>query len=256
MSTDPPEVDSELSGMGEQTRRMGRPPRISQAQIADAAVEIGLADLTLRAVADHLGVTIAALYHYIDGKDDLMRLAADRSATRLALPVDTGQHWSVWLLEWAVYNRAAFMADPVLLEQFLDGAISPTVIARGTETMLAGLVRQGFTATEALGAFELVSACAIGMAVTAIRDSRSEERGVLSPYDEVHRVATDAPTELPIMSALATEIRADRESRARAGMTTVVLGLAHIRGEDTRLVGELLDRAAHHRTPDPPTPRT
>ncbi len=243
MSGDVPPVESDGPKPDDQVRRLGRPPRISRAQIADAALEIGLADLTLRAVADHLEVSVAALYHHIDGKDDLMRLAADRSATQLALPVDTGQHWSVWLLEWAVYNRAAFMADPVLLEQYLDGAISPAVIARGTETMLAGLVRQDFTVTEALGAFELVSACAIGMAVTAIREARSEERSGHSAYDEVHQAAADDPTELPLMSALAGEIRGDRESRARAGITALVLGLAHLRGEDTRQVEELLDRA-------------
>ncbi len=53
--------------------KVGRPPRISRQMIAEAANEIGLDGLTLRAVADHLDVTIAALYHHVSGKDDLMR---------------------------------------------------------------------------------------------------------------------------------------------------------------------------------------
>src|SRR4051794_28788910 len=148
--------------------RRGRPPRISRAQIAEAALEIGLADLTMSAVADHLGVTVAALYHHVDSKDELLRLAADRSATRLVVPADTGQHWTVWLLEWGEYNRRVFVADPALFEQFVDGAVSPAVIATGAEAILTVLVRQGFTATDAYGVFEVVTACAIGLAVASI----------------------------------------------------------------------------------------
>src|SRR3954469_17552760 len=105
-SVDPP-ADRVADPSAEPGRRRGRPPRISQDQIADAALEVGLSELTLRAVADHLGVTVAALYHHVDGKDALLRLAADRSARRLTVPEDHGQHWAVWLLEWAAYNRAA-----------------------------------------------------------------------------------------------------------------------------------------------------
>ena len=52
-------------------RKAGRPPRISRAMIAQAAHELGLEGLTLKAVADHLGVSVAALYHHVSGKDDL-----------------------------------------------------------------------------------------------------------------------------------------------------------------------------------------
>ena len=62
--------------------RVGRPPRISRAMIAEAAHELGLEGLTLKAVADHLGVSIAALYHHVSGKDDLMRLAASTRRPR------------------------------------------------------------------------------------------------------------------------------------------------------------------------------
>ena len=55
----------------------------------------------------------------------------------------------MWLLEWAAYNRPRFVADPALLEQFIDGAVSPAVIARNAEAFLAVLVRQGFTVPEA-----------------------------------------------------------------------------------------------------------
>ena len=48
--------------------------------IVAAAHELGLERLTLRAVADHLGVSISALYHHVSSKEDLMRLAAGGGA--------------------------------------------------------------------------------------------------------------------------------------------------------------------------------
>ena len=124
------------------------------------------------------------------------------------------------------------MADSALLEQFVDGAISPTVIARNTESFLAVLVRQGFTVDEALAAFELVSACAIGLAVAAIRERRSAEWGEPSPTDELRRVAEEDPAELPLMSTLAARAPTDTDERALTRLRSVVLGLAVTRGED------------------------
>src|SRR4051794_5335215 len=68
--------------------RVGRPPRISRALIAEAAHDIGLDEVTMRAVAERLGVGIASLYHHVDGRDDLLRLAAEHGAARARQPQD------------------------------------------------------------------------------------------------------------------------------------------------------------------------
>ena len=131
--------------ISEAPRPVGRPPRISRQMIAEAAHELGLDGLTLRAVADHLDVSIAALYHHVSGKDDLMRLAAEYAAAAVPIPTDTGQHWAVWLQEWASYNHDIFLTRPALLAQYLDGAISMESIATNVDRILGVLVRQGFT---------------------------------------------------------------------------------------------------------------
>ena len=200
-------------------RRTGRPARISRDTIAEAAVELGLTDLTLRAVADHLGVTAAALYHHVDGRDDLLRLAAERSATRIRVPVDRGQHWASWLYEWAGHTHRAFVADPGLLEQFLDGAISTESIANSLAAIDAVLVREGFTLDEAHDAFDLVSACALGCAIGDIRAARSVELGPDGIDDR-----PDAPT---------------ASSRLRA----TIAGIAALRGDDPTAVLREIDRS-------------
>jgi len=147
----------------------GRPPKINREMIAEAAHEIGLDGLTLKAVADHLGVTTAALYHHVANKDDLMRAAAEHSARVVPLPVDHGQDWAQWLLEWANYNRDVFTSRPGLLAQYMEGAIPLEATLRNLEVILSVLVREGFTVAEANEAYSLVSSCALGMVLVAQR---------------------------------------------------------------------------------------
>ena len=103
--------------------KIGRPARIDRAMIARAAYEIGLDRVTMKAVADHLGVSVPGLYHHVQGRDDLMRLGAEYSAAQIHVPIDHGQHWSAWLLEWANYSHDAFVAQPALLGQFLNSSL-------------------------------------------------------------------------------------------------------------------------------------
>ena len=189
------EIDTEIrteirsrQGANEK-RRVGRPARINRRLIAEAAHEIGLADLTLRAVADRLGVSVTGLYHHIDDKDDLMRLAAEYSANRVPLPEDHGQHWALWLLEWATYSYESFLAQPGLLGQYLEGAISAEAIADKVDTMLGLLIRQGFSVADASAAFDLVNSCAVGSAVQAIRETQAAVPGskLVKPLHGQHR---------------------------------------------------------------------
>ena len=169
--------------------------------IAAAAHEIGLDGLTLKDVAEHLDVSIAALYHYVSGKDELMQVAASYAAARMPLPEDTGQHWALWLRDWARYNFDAFVAQRGLLGQYLEGAISVESMATNIDTILGVLVRAGFSVTDANAAYDLVSTCAIGSAVATI-PSRTPRRSARDD-DEFRRVLAAAPAdELPTSATL------------------------------------------------------
>jgi AcrR family transcriptional regulator len=233
-------VDEPVTDAGR--RPVGRPPKINREMIAEAAHELGLADLTLRGVADRLGVSVAGLYHHIDGKNDLMRLAAEHGARRTATPHDRGQHWAVWLREWAHYNRRAFTAEPELLGQFLEGAISADAIADNADSILGLLVREGFTVEEADAAYDLVSSYAVGSAVIAIRERRAASEG--RPFDvEYERVLSKrAPDELPHLRALVRSMTGRRGSFEEA-ITTVLAGIAARRGESWEAVRSALDAA-------------
>ena len=227
--------------MAEDRPRVGRPPRINREMIAAAAHELGLDGLTLKAVADHLDVSIAALYHHVSGKDDLMRLAAEYSAGKVPLPEDRGQHWALWLLEWARYNRDAFLAQPGLLAQYLEGAISAESIAGNVDVILGNLVRQGFSITEANAAYDLVTSCAIGTAVGVIREREATKNG-RSALAEHERVLTNSgDDELPYLRQLLAAFQDGARPSFRDRITTVLMGIAIRHGEDWESVVKVLE---------------
>jgi len=198
--------------------------------IARAAYEIGLDRVTMKAVADRLGVSVPGLYHHVEGRDDLMRLGAEYSAAQIQVPVDHGQHWTAWLLDWARYSHDAFVAQPALLGQFLNGSLGVERMVTHVDAVVGVLTRQGFTPVEAMEAYELVSACAVGVAVSDIRTAEAARRGqpVLAEY---HRVLAAAPPDAyPHLRALI-----DAGSAARGDVTeqviTVLVGIAVRRGE-------------------------
>lgn len=209
--------------------------------IAAAAHEVGLADLTMKAVADRLGVSVASLYHHVDGKDDLLRLAAEYSAARVRRPIDHGQHWALWMLEWATHNRDSFIAEPELLTQYLDGAISADAIADNLNAILGLLVRQGFSIGEAQGAYELVSSCAIGSAVQAIREQRARQSGRSAFVQQQQVLLHRDPSDLPYLRLLLAEAVEAPPASFWSRVTTILVGIAARRGEPWEDIVRLLE---------------
>lgn len=215
--------------------------------IAEAAHEVGLADLTVRAVADRLDVSVAGLYHHIEGKADLLRLAAEHAARRLQVPVDRGQHWALWLREWGRYNRNVFLAERELLSQYLEGAIGAEVIAENTDTILANLVDQGFDPGEALTAYHLVTSCAIGSAVSAIREREATAKG-RPTADEYRRIVAErSPDDLPHLRRLIDlDVEVVRQPFDEE-ITTVLVGIAVRRGESWEPIARRLAETGSRR---------
>lgn len=68
--------------------RHGRPPLISRDAVIEAGVAVGLPDLSVKAVAERLGVRPSALYHHVTNLHDLHIAVGDHIAASLQLPID------------------------------------------------------------------------------------------------------------------------------------------------------------------------
>ncbi len=211
--------------------KVGRPARLDRNMIARAAYEIGLDQVTMKAVADHLGVSVPGLYHHVEGRDDLMRLAAEYSTSLIQIPVDHGQHWAPWLVEWANHNYDAFVDQPELLSQFLNGSIGIERVVTAVDAVVGLLVRHGFTPAEALDAYMLVSQCALGAAVGRIREMEAARVG-RPAIAEFHRELAQRPAdELPNLRALVSGMPTAPATFVDQ-VCTVLIGIAVRRGSN------------------------
>ncbi|MDQ6697634.1 MAG: TetR family transcriptional regulator [Actinomycetota bacterium] len=151
---------------GQRSRTRGRPPRVDRDAIAVAALELGLEHASVRAVADRLGMSVPGLYHHVQGREDIARLAVEHSQRELPLPEDTGQHWSVWLWDYACFVHDALVDDTEIIRHLLAGEIDTERAAEHRRRVVGLLRSRGFTAREAEAAFQDVQTCALGSAAS------------------------------------------------------------------------------------------
>jgi AcrR family transcriptional regulator len=207
-------------------KRMGRPPTIHREAIVRAVQEIGLEDVTMRRVADRLGVSVPGLYHHVKGRDDLLRMAAERTMADIRLPEEHGQTWDEWLREWGRYVHEAMAAEPELVRQYVAGAIPIERVVDSVGLVLDVLVDRGFEPEEAMEAWQAVSSLALGFAIEEIRERSAGVAGSWADRIErslQHRGLDELPALRRLMTAgYATAASRDFDNR----LTTLLVGLA------------------------------
>lgn len=148
-------------------RALGRPSRITRAAIIQAALAIGLDDVTMTSVAERLGVSVAALYRHVGGRSELVRLAADAHLRDSITPKDVGQHWATLARAYAAMLFESFAGQPGLILEYANGGFPPESEVEGIEGYLEAMHLRGFTPAEALALMRDMRATALGTALVA-----------------------------------------------------------------------------------------
>lgn len=148
----------------------GTPPRepMSPERIADAALGIidaaGIDGLTVRALAQALGVGTMTLYWYVQNKDEILDLVADRLLATVTRPTPS-EDWREAVRQSAATTRAALLlharAVPILAWR---GSFGPNGLQL-TEASIAALRTAGFSAEDAADAYFTVSNFVTGFCV-------------------------------------------------------------------------------------------
>lgn len=152
-----------------ETRR-GRPRRLQLDQVLEAALAIGLQQLTMTSVAERLGVAKTVLYGYVSSREELVRHAATYASRRYRFPQDTGQPWMQWILEYAHALFEVLTMEGELLERWLSGEQSASLEVDAAEMWLRALTARGFSGEETLRLRRAVSHLVIGAAAAHKRD--------------------------------------------------------------------------------------
>ena len=153
-----------------------RTPPLSRERIVGAAVtlldEQGIDGLTMRRLAERLGVTSTALYWHVRTKDDVLDLAVDEIFGEVRLP-EAGE-WRddvrVLVRGW----RAAILGHPWAALLIGRPMLGPNVLAR-TEFLQAALVRGGFAGRSLAVLTRMVANFVIGAALTEASWRRAAE---------------------------------------------------------------------------------
>lgn len=149
---------------------MPYPPRTDRASIVAAAImvldERGLDDVSLRAIATHLGIRQPALYHHFASKAELLDAVADEILSQRhtdRLPAD-GERWDLFVARNARSLRRAMLSirDGARLIAS-SGPRSPHLDTAIAQVSL--LENAGFTAADAILALIAVARYTIGSTI-------------------------------------------------------------------------------------------
>lgn len=177
-------------GVARQGARRGRPRRLRLDQILEAALKIGLQDLTMEAVARELGVAKGVLYNYVGNREELIQLASARLTRQRFSPEDTGQPWAVYVLEHCRATFDALTGEGQLLESWMDGGYAPRIEVDATEAWLEAMTARGFSGPEALQLLSAVSILTVGAAAHFKHDQALKRLG--TPRQESAKAAIAA----------------------------------------------------------------
>ncbi|WP_225725582.1 MULTISPECIES: TetR/AcrR family transcriptional regulator C-terminal domain-containing protein [unclassified Nocardia] len=130
---------------------MPRPKTLTDAALADAALAVidasGLSALTMRAVAQRLGMATMSLYRYVPDRDALEVLVVDRVFGAVDPVPPNESDWRIKIFTLLDRMRAAVSEHseviPLLLRHRQAAASTRTI-----EAMLAVLTEAGFTGRE------------------------------------------------------------------------------------------------------------
>ena len=124
-------------------RKRGRPRRLDLERIVDAALDMGLGNLEMNALAERLGVGIGTLYGYVSSRQELINLAMSRTISQ-PLVKDYGQTWQEAVREMAAASFNSFTSDRQMLVEFTRGTYDSTVGDAYQASMVAFLASRGF----------------------------------------------------------------------------------------------------------------
>ncbi|MFF8960268.1 TetR/AcrR family transcriptional regulator [Streptomyces sp. NPDC014894] len=204
-------------------RRPGPKPRLSREKIIEAAIELGIEQISVQSVATALGVAPASLYRYVAGLDDLVGAALEAVFTAAPLP-ETDSGWRAYLETEAATRFDLLVRYAGLVPENSAGLAGAAV--RRFEQLVRGLTSRGFTVDEAVLAADAV--------VDLIHDGAAQIAQLRDP-DDPERLSARTAASFALYSAdvraAIDRIAAEPRAHLWRKLTVLLDGLAVGRGE-------------------------
>jgi AcrR family transcriptional regulator len=206
---------------------------LSKEGIVDAALELldekGLGGLTVRALADKLGVKAPALYWHIPGKAEMVDEMSTEIWRRVgreldALPPDIP--WDDEMRSFAAIVRRAFLSHRDGARVFSGTYLTDPGVLERQETGLERWLAQGFELDDVIRAFELLYNFVVGFCIE--EQGRRQEPDAGRYTVERRRSRIDAEAH-PLVAESSGPILSDADARFDAQVDILVDAVGRLR---------------------------
>ena len=208
----------------------GRKATLTTEAIVTAAIEVldegGVAGLSMRRVAEHLGTGAASLYAHVSGKEELLELVYDALVGQVALVEPDPATWREQLRQVMTDFHDVLVSHT---DAALAGRIPTSPQTMAAAEVLAGIMRAGGLCPKvvALGLDQLV----LYVSATAFEDGLfrrgMDEEEMLRYYAGVHAFYAALPADrYPVLASIAPDMTGhDDVERFNFGLDVLISGL-------------------------------
>lgn len=206
-------------------------PRLSRELIVETALalidESGAQGLSMRSLAQQLGVEAMSLYRYVHGREDLLEgvVALIMSDLTSSLDAELTEHWQGFLQTVAHEVRRIAIDHPKAFPLVATRHPAapwlrpPLRSVEVVDTFLSTLIDHGFTDAQAVGAYRAFSSFLLGQLLLESAVRGAETGPVEEPLDEGDaaipqgdgNTALDAASEVRRLRSLLSQDRAEEE---------------------------------------------
>lgn len=153
---------------------VGRPRVLERDQILEAAIDLGLENLTLKKLAMKLGAGTTTLYQYFDNREELLTAAAMHALKNVPLPNDKALNWAQYSYEY-IYSLIKLMSEnPTHITYYQTVGYGLEVHFSIVEKFLEGLIERGFDAQTGIKLFRRLAMVAVAASVETVRHQKFE----------------------------------------------------------------------------------
>jgi AcrR family transcriptional regulator len=142
---------------------------LSRERVLDGALAVadagGIAGLTIRSIADKLGVKPMSIYHHVANKEEILDRIVDMVFAEIELPVPGGD-WRTEMYRRAVSERAALNRHPWAIQLLQSRTHPGPATLRHHDAVIGSLRGGGFSIEMTAHAFALIDSYVLGFALS------------------------------------------------------------------------------------------
>ncbi|GAB2839951.1 TetR/AcrR family transcriptional regulator C-terminal domain-containing protein [Actinocorallia aurea] len=237
-NVDPPDTGAGAGPVWTRGRARQRRP-LCRADIVRAAMEIGdaegLAAVSIRRIATHLGARAMSLYSHIDKKQDLFELMIDELLAEILIPDgEMPKDWRAAISEIARRERAMMLRHPWAVKLVNQHTTIGPNRLRHLEQSLEALDELGLPAEKAVQIVHHVDAYMVGCAMRELTDlemfrrygvTKADAKSAALPYLRELVAEGDFPRLAPLIDR--APHHPDPQERFERGLSWLLDGIEH-----------------------------